>query len=243
MDNSIYIVLSKQTAQLREMDLRANNIANSATTGFQDESMLFTQYLVDDGNRHKMAFARDIASYRDTDSGPVKATGNQFDVAIRGPGYFTVQTPLGTRYTKAGNFQLDASKTLVTQEGYPVLDRTGQKITFEEDDEAVRIGDDGTVFAINREGDVERATLGVAEFANQQLLERTAGALFKGENPLPPAQSHVLQGVLEQSNVKPIIELTGVLNLSRSIGHTGKFIETVYDLERKASNSIAKQNA
>ncbi len=57
MDNSVYIVLSKQTATFRKMDMVANNIANVNTTGFQAERMIFEDYLVDDGNRHKMAFA------------------------------------------------------------------------------------------------------------------------------------------------------------------------------------------
>ena len=114
MDSSIYITLSKQMAMFRDMEATANNIANVNTTGYNGEKMMFTDYLVNDGNRHKMAYVQDISTYRDLQEGPIQVTSNAFDLAISGPGYFAVATPLGTRYTKAGNFTLREDGALVT---------------------------------------------------------------------------------------------------------------------------------
>src|SRR4051812_9350277 len=107
MDNNIYIMLSRQMTLFRDMDVTANNIANTNTTGYSAEHILFSSYLTKDvnrGDRNSMAFAHDVSTYRDTESGPMKVTGNDLDMAIQGDGYFTVETPLGTRYTRAGNF-------------------------------------------------------------------------------------------------------------------------------------------
>lgn len=241
MDNSIYITLSRQLALFRDMDVTANNLANANTTGYGAEHLLFNSYLQKDINQgvsNKMAFANDIATYRNTETGTMKTTGNDLDVAVAGDGYFTVETPLGTRYTKAGSFQIDGAGVLVTPEGYPVLDNSGQRITLPEDTTEVVIGEAGNI-KVN--GD-EFAQLGIAEFSNQQLMERLDGKLFKTDlPPIPAEHSRVLQGVLEGSNIQPVMELTHMIDVSRSTSNTAKFIEVMYDLQRKASNTWAQQ--
>jgi len=62
MDNGIYVALSRQTGLFREMNVIANNIANVDTTGYQAERIMFDDYLVDGGNREKIAFAQDVSS-------------------------------------------------------------------------------------------------------------------------------------------------------------------------------------
>lgn len=239
MDNGIYIALSRQMGLFREMDVTANNIANADTTGYTAEKMMFEDYLVKGGEGPKLAFVNDVASYRDTREGAMKVTGNPLDVAIQGPGYFMVQTPLGERYTRAGNFQIDVDGTLVTPDGYPVLDDAGQPIIFAPEDQEITIGEAGNL-KVNGE---ERGNLGVVEFDNPQMLERLNSTLFRSDIPgNPPAESRVLHGVLEGSNVQPVLELTRMIQVSRSVGSTQKLIESQYELQRKASNTWA-QNA
>jgi len=239
MDNGIYIALSRELGLFRDMDATANNIANANTAGYNAEHMLFRSYLVKDDPRPRMAFAHDIATFRRTDMGSLRTTGNALDIAIAGPGYFVVETPLGERYTRAGNFQVDGRGVLITPDGYPVLDTAGQRIIFNEDDHDISIGEAGNL-KVNGE---DRAIIGVVEFGNEQLMERLSSSLFKtDEIPTLTETSRVVQGVLEESNVQPVIELTHMMAISREVSNTAKFIETMYDLQRKASNTLARQS-
>ncbi len=241
MDNGIYIALSRQMALFRDMAVTANNIANANTTGYSSEHIMFNSYLTKDvnqGNRNDMAFAYDVASYRNTDSGTLQSTGNPLDVAIKGPGYFVVQTPLGNRYTRNGNFQIDGNGLLVNSEGYPVLDSSGQQISLPDDTATIDIGSVGNL-KVNGE---DFATLGVVQFDNEQLLERLNGGLFASEiTPLQTENVVVAQGALENSNVVPVLEMTHMINVSRAVGNTAKFVEVMYDLQRKAANAWAQQ--
>jgi flagellar basal-body rod protein FlgF len=242
MDNSIYIALSRQLAEFRDMHITANNIANTNTTGYQTEHLLFDSYLTHDinkGVRNKMSFANDIASYRNTETGSMQITGNELDMAIQGDAYFTVDTPLGVRYTRAGNFKVSPTGTLITDEGYPVLDTGGQTINFPEDVTKVEVGENGNL----KVNDEDFGSLGIAQFANSQLLERAGNRLYRTDAPSQPAEGvRVLQGMLEGANVKPVLELTHMMDVARSVEGTAKFIEAVYDLERKTSNIWAKQS-
>lgn len=240
MDNSVYITLSRQLALFRDLDVTANNIANANTTGFRTENMLFTDYLVDDGNNHKMAFARDIATYADTQEGPLRATGNPLDLAINGKGFFVVETGRGVRYTRAGNFNLDGEGTLITPDGSPVLDDAGQRILLPPGASKITVGENGSLVV---DGE-EIAVLGIVQFPNEQEPEHEAGGVFRSKNGAPGQAVtgfRVAQGVLEDSNVSPIIQMTHMIDVNRSVGNTAKFIEVMYDLQRRASNTITQQ--
>lgn len=237
MDNGIYIALSRQLALFREMSTTAHNLANVDTTGFNAEKVMFDDYLVKGGDGPKLAFTNDVSSYRDLSEGALKTTGNPLDVAISGPGYFTVQTPLGERYTRAGNFQLDAAGTLVTADGNPVLNEGGQPIVFQPEDDDISIGSSGDI-KVNGE---QRDRISVVEFPNEQMLERVGASMYKTDiAPSPADKSRVLHGVLEGSNVKPVLELTHMIEVSRGVASTAKLIESQYDLERKTASTWAK---
>ncbi len=239
MDNSVYIALSRQMAAFRHLDAKANNIANANTTGFQAEQMLFTDYLVDDGNRHKMSFLQDVATYHTQEQGALQATGNPLDVAIEGDGYFVLEIPGGGRaYTRAGNFQLDGNGVLVNHDGLAVLDDGGNRIQFEDQDSNITFGQNGILLVDGQ----ERAALGLAEFQNPQNMQQLGGAMLtsEGEPPRPAINSRVLHGMLEDSNVSAVMEVVDLTKVSRGVSNTSKFIEVMYDLQRKANNAYAK---
>lgn len=238
MDNSIYVMLSRQTALFRKMETTANNIANMNTTGYQAEKMLFNDYLVKNSQQRPIAFTQDTASYHLTTEGPLESTGNALDVAIRGDGFFVVQTPTGNRYSRAGNFQIDGDGVLTNAAGYPVLDEGGQRIQFNAEDSAVSIGENGSI-VVNGE---ERGALNVVEFADTQALVQEGNTLYKTDQaPTPSTNSRVLQGVLEKSNVEGVREVVDLTEINRAAGSTAKFIEVMYDLQRKANNVYAQQ--
>lgn len=243
MDNSIYITLSRQMALFRDMEVTANNIANVDTPGYQGEKLLFSDFLVKDvqnTDRRNTAYALDPMTYRDTSSGRMKTTGNTFDVAISGDAYFQVQSPLGVRYTRSGNFQVDAEGNLVTVEGYPVLGNDGGTITLPQNAVNVDINGSGQITVDGQDA----GQIGMVEFANPQDMTRLGNNFYTAtETPIPSETARMAQGVLESSNVTAVTEMVRVMNVSRAVGNTAKFIETMYDLERRTGQIYARQQA
>lgn len=236
MDNGIYISLSRQMALFRDLEMSANNIANANTAGFNAQKMIFSEYLAKDQKR-KDAYANDITSYRDTAKGSFRTTNNPYDLAISGPGYFQVETPYGTRYTKAGNFAVDPQGTLMTVQGYPVLGNDGGRIVIPDTVQRVVINGAGQV---SGDGN-DIGQIGVVEFENEQKMERMGDSLYSAtEEAIPAEKSRVVQGAIESSNVSAVAELIRVQEVSRSVGSTAKFIETMYDLQRKVASVYAK---
>lgn len=239
MDNSIYITLSRQMALFRDLEVSANNLANVNTTGYNGTKLMFSQYLEKD-NARKDAYLNDPLSYRDTANGAIKTTGNPLDVAINGHAYFQVQTPLGTRYTRSGNFQIDPAGTVVTPEGYAVLGADGGQITIPDNAINVAINGAGQITADGN----DIGQIGVMEFVDEQSMTRLGNNLYTSkETPQPSLTARLVQGAIETSNVSAIGEMTRVIELQRGVGNTAKFIETMYDLTRKMGSVYARQQA
>lgn len=241
MENTSLIVLSRQGTFRRQMNVVAHNIANMNTAGFKGEKMMFIEYLVKNpsGARisgDQLAFVRDIATARDLSEGPLEKTGNPLDVALRGDGYFVIETEDGERYSRSGRFHLDEGGQLVTQQGDPVLSDGGQPFFFSTEDKDISIARDGTVATEN--GELGR--IRVVEFENQQKLQVTAGGLYETEEQPEDVDSpDVVQGMLEGSNVEPIIELTRMIEVSRSYQAANKFIEREDERMRKVARELA----
>ncbi len=245
MDNSLYIALSRQTGLQRHYDVVANNIANMNTTGYRNERMLFEDYVVKADiakhgkDRGQLAFTQDVATVTDPTEGPITTTGRAFDVAIQGKGFFSIRTPLGERYTRSGNFTLDNTNTIVTTQGYPVLDAGGEAIVLpEEMNGPVTIGDNG-VISVNGE---ELGQLNIAYFENEQVLEKTGDSMFN--SPIPPGiadNARVVQGALEMSNVNSVKEMTEMLTVSRDITRVANLVSAIDELQTSAIRTLAKQ--
>jgi flagellar basal-body rod protein FlgF len=237
MDNSIYVALSKQTVASRHMEVIANNIANSATSGYKAESMFFHQYLIDGANG-KTNYVEDLSTFRDMSQGNLTRTGNPMDIAIQGDGMFAVSTPQGERYTRAGNFTINDQGELSTMDGYQVLDDAGQPIAFEDSDDKITFFANGK---IEVDGE-ERGSVGVYNFNNPKTLKKESSNLFSSEEvPVLNEEPKVVQGMLEDSNVKPIVEMTNLIDVQRDFERTAKFIQTLYDLQENSIQKLAKE--
>ncbi len=237
MDNGVYVALSRQTGLFRQMNVIANNMANVNTTGFQAERVMFDDYLVDDGNREDIAFAQDVSSYRSQSQGPINTTGNPLDVAINGKGFFVVETAQGERYTRAGNFSLDAEGTLITPEGFPILDDGGQPINFGSQDREIRIGENGVLVVDGQ----ERGALGLVEFENPQEMKQIGYTMYQtDQEPLPPVETRLVHGAVEASNVSAVKEMIDMTMVGRRTSGTAKYIEVIYDLQRRAHDAYSR---
>lgn len=239
MENTNYIALSSLTALRRQMDVIANNIANTTTTAYRAERVLFEEVLTDIGGGQTASFVVDYAVVRDTSEGHFSATTNPLDVAISGKGYMVVETDDGLRYTRNGHLKLNDEGTLVTSSGNPILDDGGKTITIPLGDGNVTITPDG-VFS-TESGRIGK--LDLASFVNEQELSKVGDGLYSTDaQPQPAEDAQFLQGMIESSNVQPIIETTEMIRLVRRYQSTQRLLEQADELRRRAINTLAGTN-
>ncbi len=242
METTTFIALSRQATLRRQMDVVANNIANMNTSGFKGERMMFVEHLVKSrgGEKilgEKLSYVRDISTMRDLSEGPLEQTGNPLDVAIAGEGYFTIQTDTGNRYTRNGRFKLDEGGQLVNQAGQPVLSDGGQPFFFAPGDGMPTIGPDGTIATKN--GQLGR--LAVVTFENQHRLRPGAGGLFATEAEAKPVEKpRVQQGMLEGSNVQPIVEMSRLIEVQRTYEGVRNFLDKEDERMRRMIKDLAE---
>lgn len=236
MLNAEYISLSRQIGLEVKMDVIANNLANMDTTAYKGESTLFQEYLVNDPSGQPISYTLDWGLVRDLAEGEMAPTSNPFDLAISGKGYFVVDMPDGPQYTRNGHFRVDDTGRLVTGDGHPVLDDGGRPIQFGALDSTFTVSDDGTVTTDS--GVIGR--LDVVTFDNEHLLKMVGdGRYATDQPPLAVTDTVVLQGMIERSNVEPILEMTELIRTQRAYSATQRLLNTTDDLQRKMLDRIA----
>ena len=252
MENTVLVGLSRQMALHRELEIVANNVANLNTSGFKSDGALFEQYLMpvarDDGFTgvdRRLNFVQDRATWLDLGQGPIQQTGNPLDVALDGNGFLVVQTPRGERYTRNGALQINNSGELVTSEGYKVVGESGP-ITFQNGDRDITINNDGSIRV--REGssttaDSSRGKLRVVDFENPQQLKKDGSSTFQAETnqqPRAAVDSRVVQGAVEKSNVQGVLEMTRLIEVSRSYTEVAAILQQQGDMRRDAITRLAE---
>jgi flagellar basal-body rod protein FlgF len=228
MDSPGYVILSRLTLQNRATQVLAHNLANADTPGFRALRPVFAEVLqrqdagAPPGGR-QVAFVQDRATWREMDLGAMQVTGNPLDVAITGEGFFAVETPRGERYTRAGRFSLGEGGRIVDMEGNPVLNAEGAPIALAPNDTRIEILGDGTVRSEN--GALGR--LRVVRFDDVQALRAEGDRLFEaaGADPVAIERPALRQGVLEGSNVRPILEMTRLTAELREFQFAAQFAE------------------
>lgn len=238
MENSIYVALSRQMALQRQLEVTSNNIANMNTTGYKNQRMLFTEFLEKPGMHEKISFVQDRAVVRDLSVGGMTQTGNPMDLALTGHGYFTVDTAAGPRYTRSGNFKMNDQRQMVDGGGLPVLADNGQPITLPAGTSDVKVSGDGTVST--ELGPVGK--LNIVTFKREQMMtEVGAGLYVTDEEPqAAPADTKVAQGLLEGSNVKPVVEMTQMIEIQRNYMSAQKVIENENDRIRNMITKLGR---
>lgn len=237
MENPIFIALSRQKALEAQMDMVANNLANMNTTGFKQQRILFQEYVEQPTRREPVSFVQDYGYMRDVRPGAITVTDNPLDVALRGEGYFSVETMSGPRYTRAGNFQLNPSRELVDQNGLPVLDSNNNRITIPAEARQIRIQGDGTVMADN----TQVGKIAVVSFADEQQMKPMGSGLYStSQTPTPVSAPDVTQGALENSNVQPITETTSMISVMRQYEMAQKLLDQEDTRIRDAVQHLGK---
>jgi len=252
MENALLVGLSRQMALSRELDVIANNIANIDSTGYKADNTSFAEYLMPgaranefSGKDRRISFVQDRANWIDFSPGAIERTGNPLDIAVDGKGFLVVQTPAGQRYTRNGAFSINATGALVTPEGYQVMG-TGGPITFQTGDHDVAISPSGIITV--REGtstaDSPRGQLQIVNFAQPQVLQKDGSSTFTapdGVNPDPaPPGTRVVQGAIEKSNVRGVVEMARMIEITRSYTDIANVLQQEGDLRRNALQQLSQ---
>jgi flagellar basal-body rod protein FlgF len=251
MQNALLIGLSRQVALERELDVIANNIANINTAGFKTDGAVFEEFISPTARAdnflaadRRVSFVQDRATWIDLSQGPLERTGNSLDVAIDGRGFLVVQTPRGERYTRNGALKINNTGQLVTSEGFQVLGEAGP-ITFQPKDREITISADGTISV--REGnnatiDSQRGQLRVVSFAQPGRMQKEGSSTLKAPNGVTPQSdktSRVLQGTVEKSNVRSVMEMTRMIEVTRTYTQIAALLSQQADLQRTAIEKLA----
>lgn len=240
MENSTYLGLSRQMVLRTNMAIVANNVANMNTPGFRAQNMLFAEFVSDpQGNDiDEMSFVYDRGQYQITDEGPMQQTDNPLDIALVGPGFFGVDGPGDApTYSRAGNFKIGIDGTLQTSGNFPVLDEGGAPIEIPQDATEIKIDKNGVISTQN--GQI--GTIQIVEFENIQELEALGNNLYTTDAAANPAtRTNVQQGYIEGSNVNAIVEMTRMIEISRSFQSIQRTMQTENERLQKAIQKLTK---
>ena len=185
--------------QQKRLDVIANNIANVNTPGFKKDEAHFSDFIYQ-------------TSRTNWSQGPVQPTNQPLDIALVGEGFFKVQTPDGIAFSRAGNLRLNKDNTLVTQQGYPVMGKTG---VIQSKNLNLRIEADGQVF------DEEQSvgTLDLVEFPEGTVMDKQRSGFVKPKNaedkPVPATRCTIQSGALESANFNLVEEMTRMVDTMR----------------------------
>lgn len=259
---ALAIAATGMNAQQTNLEVIANNIANVNTTGFKRARAEFTDLLyqveraagvpnrananiVPEGS-HIGLGVRTAAIREIHLQGALDATGNRFDLALTGEGFFQIEGPNGaTQYTRSGAFNTNAEGQLVTIDGYVVQ----PGIAIPEGTVEVVINESGQVFA-RIEDQLEMQELGqltLATFANTAGLNPLGGNLYAETEasgaavvgvPGDPGFATVRQGYLESSNVDPVREITELINAQRGYEMNSKVIQAADQMAGVVSQGL-----
>ena len=257
MVKGLYTAYTGMINEQNRMDVLSNNMANVTTVGYKKEgatSQSFDEVLdlkIKDSTVGYNLVTREGynsrgvkigENYVDWSQGGFRITGNTYDLALGGSGFFAVEFTnksgeTSTKYTRAGEFQLNSAGNIVTHEGDYLLDTNGRHITVDPLKET----------SIDRQGRVMQdgrtiATIQVQDFDNYDYLKKYGetyyepieGAKFKN------ADGQIYSGYLEASNVSTVTEMVNLITISRQYESNQKIIQTIDSTLEKAVNQIGK---
>lgn len=259
-----YTGASGMTAQQNRLDTISNNLANVDTAGYKRDvtvSKTFSELLLrrmDFDGVYKTPFgSADVApvigklgvgvetneNYTVFEEGSLKSTNTTTDFALHGKGFFVVQTPLGERYTRNGNFLLGKEGILETKDGYPVLGENG---IIKLEDDKFKVNEDGVITTSdNRVVDRFKAV----RFDNERYLKKMGQSLYVPNDISGPAhiaegkeRPQFIQSFTETSNVNVVNEMVRMIEVNRAYEANQKSIQSEDGMMSTLWNRAAARN-
>jgi flagellar basal-body rod protein FlgG len=240
MDRGLYIAASGMLTELARQDQLANDLANASTPGYKADRSAQSSFedvlLVNERTGEpigSLPFGTAISEVRtDLSQGPMKETGEPLDVALDGDGFFAVKTPTGVRYTRDGQFDVDAKGQLVSATGYPVLDDKGSAIVIQGEGNPA-IGPDGAVTI----GGKPVATLAVVSLDGPH---KEGDTLFTGKPGKRPEGTSVRQGYLEASAVNVAEAMVDMIGSMRAYESVQRVIHAIDETLGRGINGVTQ---
>lgn len=256
MLKGLYTAYTGLANEQNRMDILTNNLANASTVGYKKEGA--TSQAFDDVLSYKIKDTSETVNtakrmgtlnlgvkigenYTDYSQGSFRITGNTYDLALAGDGFFTVQftnkdEETSTKYTRDGSFTLDKQGYLVTADGDYVMGTRG-KIKLNPLKETT-IDDNGFIY---QDGQMVTA-LKITDFVDYDYLEKY------GENYYQPVEGAKIQlsdatvksGYLEMSNVQVVSEMVNLISITRAYESNQKIVQTYDETMDIAVNQIGK---
>ncbi len=218
MDSISYLTGNQMNGLTEQLDIIASNLANASTPGYKKMQGKFQSALnqamgsSDSTNEPQIHLPELAYKQIDTSQGPVRTTGRPLDVAIQGRGFLVVDTLAGERYTRRGRLQVNADGELTDSAGNPFAGSSG----------SIRIPDGAAQIAIGPNGEVvadgqSLGTLELVDIPDPRSLVPEGSGLYRndGDSARRAADSRVLQGAVEESNVNTMAELVDLVKVMR----------------------------
>lgn len=249
MNQSLWIAKTGLDAQQTKLSTIANNLANASTAGFKKSRAVFEDLLYQNVRQVGAQSSADtqlpsglmlglgvrtVATEKLFNQGNLVETGNAFDMAIEGRGFFEVLMPDGSQaFTRDGSFQVDAQGQLVTSSGFVVQ----PAITIPEGAQSISVAGDGTVSVVIPGSSIatQVGNLQVTDFINPAGLQPLGKNLFaetassgtpSAGNPGLNGLGTVMQGFVESSNVNVVEELVNMIETQRAYEINSRAIST-----------------
>ena len=242
MDSGFYAACCGLMARSQALDLAANNLSNTNTSGFKAHRLQFrgqmaavsgvpSDWLTTRLNRFGVMGAAGV----DLSGGNLERTDNETDVAIEGPAFFAVQTAAGVRYTRNGSFHLSTTGTLVTESGDQVLGSDG---AISLPSGPITISGDGTISSAG----AVAARLQLVEFPDGTEIACEGGGYYSADQGGAAAtHSVVRQAMLESSNVSPVKAAVNLIEVERSFEMLQRTMSIFHsEFNRIATDEIAR---
>jgi flagellar basal-body rod protein FlgF len=241
MDQVSVTAASGLQSRMEALDMVANNLANTTTGGFKLDREFYSLFTAaeNEGDETLTKLPLIQKQWTDFSQGVLAPTGNPLDVALSGKGFFVVNGPAGPLYTRNGSFQLSPSGQLTTSEGYAVRDTNGQPIQTQSQD-PLEITPDGS---ITQDGQAI-GQLQVVNFQDPSTLQKMGNSYFLPSDPknVPTAvaDTTVVQGKTENSNVAPAESAVRLVGLMRQFEMLQKAITITSDMNKQALTEVAR---
>lgn len=252
MVKGLYTAQTGMINEMKRLDILTNNLANADTTAYKKEgttSRTFADELaikIKDSSAN--GYAKELGNislvthlgevYTDYSSGSFKVTDVETDLALDGNGFFAVaftdkNGDTSVKYTRDGNFILNAEGYLVTKDGNPVLNATGALNQDPSEENFIQLDINAKIVVDNRgyiyQGDMIVGTVGVADIDNYDYIEKYGENLYTlldGGN-IMASDADVRQGILETSNVNVVNEMVNMITIQRAYEAGQKVITSI----------------
>jgi flagellar basal-body rod protein FlgF len=241
MDQISVLAAAGMQARMQSLDLVANNLANSSSSGYKTDGefyTLFTSEAAGEDESGPTAVPMIQRQWTDFAQGLLEPTNNPLDFGLSGKGFFVVDGPSGPLYTRNGNFRFSTGGALITSEGYQLLQDNGQPFR----------ANTAQPVEVSREGDITQSgksigRIKVVDFESPANLTKFGANYFSnatGQDPADVTGTQIYQGKLESSNVSASHGAVRIVGLSRQFEMMQKAISISNDMGKQAIEQVAK---